>query len=351
MRVFVVTTFIGCFGVDENRKILCFKPFPKDPEKVAEKIIRSKTDWIEEEREIQIELKGKGYDVVKSDFRSEVYQFIKQNLRELAIKYKFFNDQVEFNQFYSKVTTELVKNEMRKMVKKDIIVVQIIKTIEDLDKTTNILMERLREFYSLHFPEMDKIITDHKRFAWIVEKYGHRENIEDKDLKNLAKKSMGVDFGDDEIKVVESIASKLLILYELREELAKKLEKILKEVAPNLLDLAGPILSAKLIARAGSLEKLAKMASSAIQLIGAEKSLFRFLRGKGKSPRFGILYNHPLILNSPEKLKGKIARVLASKLSIAAKLDFYSKEYMGEKLKKELEEKIKKIRSCSGKSK
>jgi nucleolar protein 56 len=156
---------------------------------------------------------------------------------------------------------------------------------------------------------------------------------------------MGADFSEEEIKTIQAIATEILGFYKLRDNLSEKLEKILKEVAPNFTELAGTMLSAKLIAKAGGLEKLAKMPSSSIQLMGAEKSLFRFLHGKGKSPRFGLIYNHPFVLNAPEKLKGKVARILASKLSIAAKLDFYSKEYKGDKLKKDLEEKIKKALS------
>lgn len=345
MRAFIVTTFIGCFGIDENKRVISFKPFPKNVDEIVDKIILSKSDWIEEEKQLQVELKEKGYDVIKVGFGDEIEQFVRKNLRELAIKNNYFKDQTEFNQFYSKVVIEITKSEIKKSVKKDVIAIQIVKTIEDLDKTTNVLMERLREFYSLHFPEMDRIITDHKKFAKIVEKYGDKTKIEDKELKKLAEKSMGIELSQDEMKIVKSIAKEVLTLYDLREEFVSKLEKILKEVAPNFLELAGPLLSAKLIAKAGGLEKLAKMPSSAIQLMGAEKSLFRFLRGKGKSPRFGIIYNHPLILSAPEKLKGKVARVLASKLSIAAKLDFYSKEYVGDKLRKELEEKVKKILS------
>jgi len=217
--------------------------------------------------------------------------------------------------------------------------------IEDIDKSINVLIERLREFYGTHFPEMDRIIGDHKKYAKIVEEFGPRERIEEAELKELARNSMGIDLKDDDIKAVQSLAEEISRLYQLRGDLVKYLEKVLREVAPNFTELAGPILAAKLIAKAGGLEKLSKMPSSTIQLIGAEKSLFRFLHGKGKSPRFGLLYYHPLVIGAPEKLKGRVARVLSSKLSIAAKMDFYSKEYRADKLKQELDGKVKKIMS------
>jgi nucleolar protein 56 len=354
MRAFLITTPIGVFGIAEDKKIIHFEPFPKNPEEIAEKLKLAESEILDEEKKVQEELDKKGYEIYFSikkpsvknfELNSKAEQFVKENLRKLALDYSFVKDHVEFNQLLTKINIELTKTKIKKAIEKDHVAIQLIRIIEDIDKMTNVLMERLREFYSLHFPEMDRIVQDHRKYAKIVEKYGLREKIEDLELKQIAQKSMGADFGEEEIKTVQTIAARILEFYKLRDNLSEQLEKILKEVAPNFTELAGPMLSAKLIAKAGGLERLAKMPSSAIQLMGAEKSLFRFLHGKGKSPRFGLIYNHPFVLNAPEKFKGKVARIIASKLSIAAKLDFYSKEYKGDKLKKELEEKVKKALS------
>jgi len=354
MRAFLITTPIGVFGIAEDKKIIHFEPFPKNPEEIAEKLKLAESEILDEEKKVQEELDKKGYEIYFSikkpgvknfELNSKAEQFVKENLRKLALDYNFVKDHIEFNQLLTKINIELTKTKIKKAIEKDHVAIQLIRIIEDIDKMINVLMERLREFYSLHFPEMDRIVQDHRKYAKIVEKYGLREKIEDLELKQIAQKSMGADFGEEEIKTVQTIAARILEFYKLRDDLSEQLEKILKEVAPNFTELAGPMLSAKLIAKAGGLEKLAKMPSSAIQLMGAEKSLFRFLHGKGKSPRFGLIYNHPFVLNAPEKFKGKVARILASKLSIAAKLDFYSKEYKGDKLKKELEEKVKKALS------
>ncbi|TAL47889.1 C/D box methylation guide ribonucleoprotein complex aNOP56 subunit, partial [archaeon] len=155
--------------------------------------------------------------------------------------------------------------------------------------------------------------------------------------------SMGIDFKDEDIKAVQTIASKILEMYDLREYLSEYLEKLLKEMAPNFTEIAGPIIASRLISKAGGMEKIAKMPSSTVQLLGAEKALFRFLHGEGKSPRFGIIFSHPLVMNAPEHLKGKVARLVASKLSMAAKMDFYSKEYRGDKYKQEIQAKMKEI--------
>jgi len=189
------------------------------------------------------------------------------------------------------------------------------------------------------------LISSHKEYAKIVEKFGTRKNIEDPELNLLKEKSIGADFNQEDIKAMQVLAIEIGKMFAVREELSNYLEKLLKDVAPNFTELCGASLAAKMISHAGRLEKIARMPSSTVQLLGAEKALFRYLHGKGKSPRFGILYNHPSVQNAPEKLKGRIARVIASKLSIAAKLDYYGKGYRGDKLKIELQEKVKGILS------
>lgn len=353
MRVYIISTFIGSLGIDEKNKIVGFRAFPKEPEKIAEKLRTSEIEVIDEEKQLMHDLWKKDYKEFVFSFRKKgakkvepdnnAERFIKENMRKIAVDKKFVNDQTEFNQLLSRINIELTKVKIKKAVGRDSLVIQTIGAIEELDKSVNVFIERLREFYGLHFPEMDRIISSHEKYAEIVEKYGAKDKIEEIELKQISKKSMGVDMKEEDIKTIQSIASEILRLYKLRDELTKYLEKTLKEVAPNFTELAGTILAAKLISRAGGLDKLSKMPSSTIQLIGAEKSLFRFLHGQGRSPRFGILYYHPLVLSAPERLKGKVARILSSKLSLAAKMDFYSKEYKANKLKQDMDEKIKKI--------
>jgi nucleolar protein 56 len=194
---------------------------------------------------------------------------------------------------------------------------------------------------------MDRVVANHEKYAKLIVEFGSRNNIKDQELSTLAKNSVGIEFEEKDIRIAQKLAQSILNLYSLKEDLTRYTEDATKTIAPNISEIAGPMLAARLISKAGSLEKLAKSASSTIQLLGAEKSLFRFLHGKGKSPRFGILATHPLVQNAPEKLKGKVARSIASKLSIAAKIDFYSKEDKSKEMKKELQEKIKEILSSS----
>src|SRR4030065_417735 len=114
---------------------------------------------------------------------------------------------------------------------------------------------------------------------------------------------------------------------------------------PNFSAVAGPLLGARLLSVAGSLDRLAMMPSSTIQLLGAEKALFRHLKGEGKAPKYGILFGHPLIQQATKETKGKVARLVAAKLSIAARLDRFAGKDEGESLRKQLEESMRKIRS------
>ncbi len=357
MRAFIVTTFIGTFGVDENKKIVSFRPFPKSPSEMAERFKLSEIEVIDEEKNMQQDLWKKGYKefvfcvrktgVKHAEPNNEIEKSVKENLRKFAVDYNIAKDQAEFNQLLTKVNLELTKVKIKISVGRDSLVIQTNRTIEELDKAINILVERLREWYGLHFPEMDRVVSDHQKFVKIIEKYGSRDNIEDPEISLLKDKSMGIDLNKDDTETIKLFSKKILEMYQLRESLAKYLDKTLREVAPNLRELAGPQLSAKLIARVGGLDKLSKMSSSTLQLIGAEKSLFRYLhsKGKGRSPKYGLIFMHPLIQNAPNDKRGKVARVLSSKFSIAAKMDFYSKEYKGDQLKHDLQERVKEILS------
>jgi nucleolar protein 56 len=354
MRIFIVTTPIGVFALDESNKIVSFRPFPKDPSKIAEKIRASETKIIEEEQEIVKEFSKGKYEIVFSLKKEGVKNFepgnkaevfVKENLRALAIEKGIFKDQVEFNELLSKVGVELSKEKMKVVISRDALIVQGVRAVEEIEKTLNVFIERLREWYSFHFPEMSKAIKSHEKFVNLVAKFGSREKIEDPEISLLAEKSIGMNLSSEDIKTLQFFAQKIIELQKLHEELAGYVEKITREIAPNFAELATPMLAAKFISKAGGLERVAKMASSTIQLLGSEKALFRYLHGKGKPPKHGLIFNHPLIQKAPAKFRGKIARVLASKLSMAAKIDFFTGKYKADELKKELEERVKEILS------
>lgn len=351
MKAYIVTTIIGVFGVSEDNKILVYTPFKKDATEVAKKMKEAEIQVIDEEMDVQDKLRKKGYTefiyssrkqgVKNVEEGNKAENFIKENLIKLSIEKKFFKDEQEFLEFYNQVNVELTKVKIKLAVKKEALVVQAVRAMEELDKIINIFSERLREWYGLHFPELNKAVSSHEKFVKLVEKYGKRENFEE--FEGLVKESMGLEISEKDEKILKEYASIASKLFEIREKLEKYVKESMEELAPNFSYIAGPLLAARILSRAGSLEKLAKAPASLIQLIGAEKALFRYLHGKGKSPKHGLIYLHPYIQNAKEEDRGKVARILANKLSLAVRIDYYSKEDRRESLKKDLEEKIKEI--------
>jgi len=149
----------------------------------------------------------------------------------------------------------------------------------------------LREWYSLHFPEMDKMIEDHEQYSKIVREAGYRDNITPeglielgmneqraKKLYDAAKKSIGADISEADINSIRELAGTILSLYKLRSTLYDYLDSVMREVAPNVTELVGPTLGARLLSLAGSLQELSKMPASTIQVLGAEKALFRAVK-------------------------------------------------------------------------
>lgn len=347
MKCYILLTPIGVFALDEKKEIIDKFIFPKNPKKVAS-ILNSK-EITEQELNLIKKLKEKKFDKIVlgrkiNGYDYEENSFLEKHLgrkiRDLAKKY--FDDS-SFNEFLTEIGIELTKIRIKTNVKKDRIVMEVIDAIDEIDKSLNVYIARLREWYGLHFPELEQNISKHEKFVKIIATYGLRENIKEKEFLELTKESMGIELNEKDEEILKEYASLILNLYKLRENMEKYLENILKEFAPNFSAIAGPLLAARLINLAGGFDKLAKKPSSTIQLLGAEKALFRYLHGQGRSPKHGVLFTHNLIQQAPQNKRGKIARIIASKLNIAIKMDYYGSEDRSEELKKELKERIDKI--------
>ena len=246
-------------------------------------------------------------------------------------KNKFFND------FYNK-NLELTKSDVKKSVSADILIIQAISSVEELDKAVNLLVKRLREWYELHNPEFSMATESHEKF---VEEILENEKIEL--LEKIQVKfedSIGADFEQEDLAPIRSFASQIHNLYQLRKAQIDYLSALMDELCPNVKSVCGVLVGAKLIEHAGSLKKLSGMPASTIQILGAEKALFRHMKTGAKPPRHGIIVHHPLIAKSPDRIHGKIARALADKISIVSKVDYFQGKFIGDKLKKELEEKF-----------
>ncbi|GIL71940.1 hypothetical protein Vretimale_609 [Volvox reticuliferus] len=217
--------------------------------------------------------------------------------------------------------------------KVDTMIVQAIGLLDDLDKELNTYAMRVREWYGWHFPEMTKIVTDNIQYAKAVVFMGTRDlaqgldfsGILDEDvegqLKAAAQVSMGTDISESDLDNIKDLANQVIALSEYRSQLFEYLRNRMSAVAPNLTVLVGELVGARLIAHAGSLINLAKQPASTVQILGAEKALFRALKTKHETPKYGLIYHASLIGQSAPKYKGKISRVLAAKCALAIRVD------------------------------
>ena len=181
-------------------------------------------------------------------------------------------------------------------------------------------------------------MQDHEKFVMEILKKDKDELL--KEIKVSHEDSMGADLGQENLEPIKSLAHQIYDLYQLRKLQEGYISTLMDGLCPNIKTVCGALLAAKLIEHAGSLKRLSEMPASTVQILGAEKALFRHMRTGAKPPRHGIIINHPLISKAPEKMHGKVARSLADKIAIAAKVDYFQGKFIGDKLKEELEKKF-----------
>ena len=241
-----------------------------------------------------------------------------------------------------KKALEKIRKQLKeKKAQRDTLIIKAVDTIDALNKSINLLYEKLGNWYSLYFPELWREIDDLEKYVKMIAEYGYKDEFPGK-YRSLAEKSIGADFEDRDIEKMVELAKTIEGMISYRDKLENYVRKLVREVAPNLSEVCGEKLAARLINEAGSLEKLAEFPASTIQVLGAEKALFAHLTKKVPPPKHGVIFQHPLIRKSPKKLRGRIARKLANKIAIAARTDFFKGEFIGKELKEELEKEINK---------
>ncbi len=233
------------------------------------------------------------------------------DLRELAVKHGFVRSNEEYDRMLHEFNILLAKKQMAQAVTEDKQIIAAVKAIDDIDKTSNILAERLREWYMLF----------NETHLWGEELARHIVQRQ------------------ETAPELQTLATALLGLYETRLSIEEYLKENMQKTAPNLTNIAGYILGARLLSLAGSLERLASMSSSTVQVMGANNALFKHLKGRAPSPKHGVIFRHPFVNTAPKTLRGKIARAVASKISLAARYDYHSGE-LKENLSEELQTKV-----------
>merc|ERR1711871_204135 len=217
--------------------------------------------------------------------------------------------------------------------KVDTMVIQAIGLLDDLDKEINTYSMRIKEWYGWHFPEMSRIVPDNTMYAKVVKTMGMLKNAAECDLsdilpedmeeslKSAAQVSMGTEISEEDMENIELLCTQSLALQDYRTELYDYLKNRMAAIAPNRTVLVGELVGARLISHAGSLMNLCKQPASTVQILGAEKALFRALKTKKDTPKYGLIYHASLIGQSQPKFKGKISRVLAAKCALSIRVD------------------------------
>ena len=287
-----IRTWLGIFTLDDNI-IINVELFQKDLKSITKRLL-----------EEPLLMRG---NIADSD------------LCDLAIKYGFAGSKSEYDTMLHELNINIAKEQVAMTITPDSKIIAAVEAIDDLNETSNLLSERLKEWFIMNF--------------------------EDTDLKGeeLARSIVEMKNNGEDMLILQGFSSSLLELYRTRDMIEEYLKVNMPRIAPNITCIAGHILGARLLSITGSLKDLASMPSSTIQVIGANNALFKHLLGKAPSPKHGVIFRHPLINTAPRWQRGKIARVLASKISLAARYDLYSGE-LKEDLSRELMMKVNVIR-------
>lgn len=267
-------------------------------------------------------------------------QYIQNSKPTLIVKAGFANNEQDAMQALREFAINLSSSRVKEASEKlDLHIIQSINALDELDKIINTVGARMREWYGLHFPELDNLVSSLVVYAEIVSKAGLRENIVVEILQNIglpdkkvevildaAKRSKGGDMTPENLAIVKRLADEVIAQSDLRRVLTDHIEVAMETVAPNVKELLTAAVGARIISKAGSLARLATLPASTIQILGAEKALFRALKTGARPPKHGLLFQHPLIHSAPKWQRGKIARAIASKVAIAARIDYYRHE-------------------------
>ncbi len=378
MKAVIVQFPFGFAAFNEKGKFIEQGLFPKKPQAAAKALAKIEAGKVSGELSALVNrLKDAGYDVfafenaaVAADAQKKLgvtvevaeaaeVETVRSRMNNVAVEAGFVKDTKELGVWTRNVSMEIAKLKVKGAVeKRDLIVAQAIQTLDDLDRTVNLFMGRMREWYGVHFPELDRLIEKHETYARLIVNLGDKSNFTLKALEkedvpkakaeaiaNVAASSMGADVAEADLAQIQALSRDVLELYELRQGMERYLDKTMSEVAPNTQALVGSLLGARLIALAGGLRNLAMRPASTIQVLGAEKALFRSLKTGARPPKHGLIFQHTLLHDAKRWQRGKIARALAGKLAIAIRTDaFGSGRYVGDRLKADLEKRLTEIR-------
>jgi len=301
---------------------------------------------------------ARGGDIDVKIEPSKVIKWFRENQYEYLKKMEIISSIDDLETYRHDVALRLSKAKVSAASEeKDLLVKNAIDAIDEVDKSINVLVMRLREWYSIHHPSLSNIIEDQDQFARILQEVSGKENMNRASLEragvpsdvidrvlNAIAGDIGGQLREPDLTIIRDLASAIDTLYTSRKNLETYVAEVMDKVAPNISALVGPLIGARLISLAGSLKELARKPSSTVQVFGAEKALFRSLKTGASPPKHGIIYRVPEVHNAAYWQRGKVARALAGKLSIAARIDTYSERDDGETLREDFLSRVEEIK-------
>jgi len=383
---YIVLDALGVAALDEGGSIIDKEPFRGGVDEIARKLNAMEQGQVIEEvlaligrlkergvsavslehKEMarNVSLKETGVEV-KAELPSSIGMMFRTQFREKYVTALYGLTFDEYREKLFEATVAQTRGKIRQTAeKRDLFIAQAISAVDDMDKILNLYASRMKEWYGLHFPELDGLTREQIEYAKLVYELGQRDNYTlDKIMKVLpelqedrakriaeaAKRSVGASMTDWDIQQIRYIAKQFIDLYNARNDVTQYIDDAMKDVAPNIRELVGSLLGARLIMLAGGLMRLSMLPASTIQVLGAEKALFRALRTGSRPPKHGILFQFQEIFRAPRWQRGKIARALAAKLAIAAKADAFTGNFIAPKLKEDLMKRIQEIKTLYAK--
>ena len=347
MECYITYCIKGFFAFNSENELICEKLFPED--EIINRLAEiSAKQIVKEELEI-IEVVDEDFDeiIIESNKRVSDYDNDKITIKTpnqageyLRSNYdKFGLDDDELSRIYQNFAIYRIKKES---ASEDKHLIQAVNSIDEIDESISKLIERIREWYALYFPEMD-VIKNNETYIKLIAQNKTKEEI--LKAKPEAFPQDIIDLEEDinplDLEIMNDYAQSIYELQQSRKNIEEYIDSKMESIAPNLRLLVGSTLGAKLISHAGGIKRLAMYPSSTVQIMGAEKALFRHLKSGDRPPKYGLIYQHPQVRGAKWWNRGKIARMLAGKISLAARRDIFTKtldENVGEDFKQKVEE-------------
>ncbi|WP_304087736.1 NOP5/NOP56 family protein [Methanobrevibacter ruminantium] len=347
MKFYITQCIAGFIAFDEDLQIADYKLFTED-EVVSNLIKIEENEILDEELELINGIRLDSFEedriIIETTKRKSQYkelenygnievktpnkggEYLRSNIDKIFEEIGFSKGQDEIIQIYEKLAIHKIKKSSQE---EDKLLIQAINSVDDIDESISKLVERIRDWYTIYFPEMDTI-SNNETYIKLIAESENREDILENFNEHFAEEieeSTGADIEEDDLLMLKSFAESIYSLQKSRRELETYIDSKMEAIAPNLRDLLGSTLGAKLIAHIGSIKRLATYPASVIQIMGAEKAIFRHLKTGERPPKHGLIFQHPSVRGAKWWNRGKIARNLALKITLAVRKDVFSGEY------------------------